>query len=248
MKLLTSYSATFFLYILFIPTYIFSQSELLNEQYYNSFDSFTTYYNIEVFNGKEHIDIYSEFKKGNHKFYHSDDFLLGSVFYNDQPYYDLNMKYDLLNDFLLLGYKNQKISYLRLNEDFVHEFSLDGDKFVRLLENPQLDGFYRNGFFKEVYKGNNYMFYIKYLKSKTSRSRDKKIYYVFDDQSIYILFYKNYYFRINKIKDVIKILPQNKDQIQKFYTNYRKLYKKDREQFLEKLFKNLENLGAFNIN
>src|SRR5690606_22294792 len=99
MNIMTNYSTTFFLYILLIPTFIFSQSELLNKEYYKSFDSFNTYYNIEVFNGSEHIDTYLEFKKGNHKFYHSENFLSGSVFYNGQPYHDFNMKYDLLNDF-----------------------------------------------------------------------------------------------------------------------------------------------------
>lgn len=246
MNLIANYSVTLFQCILLIPTFLFSQSELLNKEYYKAFDSLTAHYNIEVFNGSEHVDVYLDFKKDNHKFYYSKYFLSGSVFYNGQPYHDYNMKYDLLNDFLLLEYKNEKINYLRLNEKFVDWFFLNGGRFIRLLENQELDGFYRNGFFKEAYKGNNFAVYIKLLKDKTAKFRDQKVYYAFDEDEIYILYYKNKYYRINKIKDITEILPSNKIQIQEFYKSYRKLYKQDREEFLERLFKTLENVNKVN--
>jgi hypothetical protein len=240
MNLMTSYSTTILVTFLFLFNFIFSQTDKSEKEYYVSFDSFNTYYNVVVFIGLEHEDAYLEFKKGNHKFYHAENFLLGNIFFDGQPYYDFNIKYDLLNDFLLLEYTNQKFNYLRLNEELVDEFLLDGDKFIRLSENQQLNGFYKNGFFKEAYKGNNFTLYIKYIKNKTARFRNKNVYYVFDGHEIYIIYYNKFYYRINKVKDIIEVFPSKKKQIQDFYKNYKNLFKKNREEFLDRLFKNLE--------
>ncbi|WP_157805250.1 hypothetical protein [Confluentibacter citreus] len=245
---MTNYPTTFFLHIFLISNLIFSQSEISNNQNYKLFDSFDSYYNNGIFNGAEYVDRYMNFKKGNHKFFSKDEYILGDIIYNGQPYFNVKMKYDLLYDFLVVEYLNQMHNYLKLNNELVDEFKIEGYKFYKITENQDLTPFYGNGFFKEAYKGNNYTFYVKYLKSKSERFHNQRVYYVFGEQSIHVLFYNNHYYRISKIKDVMNLLQEKEDQIQKFYTNYRKLYKKDREQFLEKLFKNLEDLDALNNN
>lgn len=245
---MTRCSTNVLLIFLFISNFIFSQKEIPNKEYYVSFDSFNTYYNTGIFNGLEHVDTYLDFEKGNHKFYHDDGFLLGSIVYDGQPYYNIKMKYDLLNDFLLIEYINQKVNYINLDTKLVSEFTLDEGKFIHLPEDNELENFYRNGFFKEVYKDNSYSLFAKYVKQKNERIHGKKVFYVFDEQNIYVLFYQNEYYRISKVKDIAEILPLKKRQILEFYKNYKKLYKNNREQFLERLFENLDNIKTNSVN
>lgn len=224
-----------------------SQNDFQNKQHYKSFDSIHNYKNIGVFNGLEYVDIYLSYKNTSHKFYQSEEFLVGDVIYDGQPYYDLKMKYDLLNDLLLLEYVNQKANYLSLNTEFISEFSIAGDKFVHLSPNKELEGFYRNGFFIELYKSNTNSLYAKYIKTKSEKFEDKKVFYNFSDKKLYILYHQEKFYRIDRINDIIDVLPLSKDKIQEFHKKNKKLYKKDREQFLQKLFLNIEGININTI-
>jgi hypothetical protein len=232
---------------LIIFNFAYSQNSFQNKQYYKSFDSINNYQNIGVFNGLEYVDIYLSYKNTSHKFYQNEEFLVGNVIYDGQPYFDLKMKYDLLNDFLLLEYVNQKVNYLSLNTELISEFSIAGDKFVHLSQNEELEGFYRNGFFRELYKSNTYSLYVKYIKPKSEKFQDKRVFYDFSSKKVEVLYYQEKFYRLDNINDIIDILPGSKDKIQEFQKSNKKLYKKDREQFLQKLFITLEGINFNNV-
>ena len=247
-EFMTNYSFTSFLYMLLVyNSFLFSQTQQLNKEYYKAFDSLNNYQNIEVFNGLEYIDNYFDFERGNHKFYHDENTLVGDVIFNGQPYFGFKMKYELLSDFLVVEFTNQKLNYVILDSERVEEFVLDNDKFIRLPNKNELKGFYKNGFFKEVYKKNNYSLYVKYIKTMNDKIRDDKVFYVFSEKKFYVLSYQDKLYRINKLKDVVNVLPLKKNQIQKFYRNYKKLYKINREKFFENLLESIDNQVVSNV-
>ncbi|MFI1744331.1 hypothetical protein [Thalassobellus sediminis] len=240
MQLNVYYSNSIVLSLFLFSYFVYSQNEFSNSQYYKIYDSFNLNQNLDVINGQEYIDVYKSLKRDNHKFYSSDDFFEGTVIYNSQPYYGLKIKYDLLNDLIILESINQKVNYLSLNSQFVTEFIIDNNKFVRLPISPVITEFYKNGFFKESFKGKEFSLFIKNIKYKNEVISRRKVLYTFRDKEIYILSSKNQYYLIDKIKDVTDVLSLNKKQIQLFYKENKKLFKKDKEQFLNKLFKLLE--------
>ncbi|XMO86714.1 hypothetical protein AAFN75_00110 [Algibacter sp. AS12] len=219
----------------------FAQSNLVveNTEHYKVYDSFLSYENNNVFNGLEYIDDYRSLDIKNHKFYASSDFLSGFIVYNEQPYYNAKMKYDLLHDLVILEFVNNKVANLSLNSNMISQFVLNDDKFVRLPKTTSLLPFYENGFFKEAYKGEEYELYVKYKKEGIQKLSKNKVFYVFKDHEIYVLFYKNIYLKINSKKDIIELIPEKKAEISDYFNSNRRLYKKNKYQFFVKLFTNL---------
>ncbi len=242
---MVNYSNFLLLFSLFTSSFLFSQNEPSNEEYYKVYDSFSSNQNNDLINGQEYIDLYyRNLRRDNHKFYNSDSFLEGSVVYRNQPYYGVKLKYDLLHDLIILESINQKVNHLSLNSESVTEFILEDSKFVRLPNKKDLEGFYRNGFFKEIYNSDNYTFYTKCIKDKSEVINDNLVKYTFRDKDIQVLLYKDNFYRINKIKNLISVLPFEKKEIKSFYKKNKKQYKKDREQFYKRLLYSLDtNIG-----
>ena len=225
---------------LFFVSFCFSQSELLDRKYYNYYDSIVQYENIGVFNGLEYIDRLISLDPKDHKFYGSSNFSNGFVVYDGQPYHDLGMKYDVLNDLLVIQYINIKINNLALNPSLVTEFKLINERFVRLPKSRDIESFYGNGFFKLAFKGDRYSVLVKYLKGKVEKIKYDKIYYRFTDNEIYLVNYEDRFYRVKSVKDVVTTFPSKKKQIQSFFNENRRLYKKNRCQFIEKLFRSFD--------
>lgn len=242
---MANYSNFLLLFSLFTSSFLFSQNELSNEAYYKVYDSFNSNQNNDLINGQEYIDLYyRNLRRDNHKFYYSDSFLEGSVVYRNQPYYGVKLKYDLLRDLIILESINQKVNLIVLNSESVTEFVLGESKFVRLHHNKDLASFYRNGFFKEIYNGDSYTFFIKCIKDKSEVISGNLVKYTYRDIDIPVLLYKNEYYRINKIKDLITVLSFKKKEIKLFYKKNKKQYKKDKEQFYKRLLYSLDtNIG-----
>ncbi len=213
-----------------------------DKNYYIFQDSLLMDENKDVYNGLEYIDDHKSFTKEDHKFYKSYDFSSGFVMYNSQPYFNIKMNYDLLNDLLVIEFANSSLKKIRLNSTLVSEFKINNDRFVRLPEVQELEAFYGNGFFKNAMEGNHYSIFVKCIKKKVEKIRNYKIYYTFKDNRIYIVRYKDDFFRIDGIKDAIDAFPFMERQIKVFYKTNRKLYKMNRGQFLERLFRSLDNL------
>lgn len=234
---------TFLLCVIFINS-INSQTNFFkgNNTDYKVYDSLIAYENSNIFNGLEYVDQYRSLNVKNHKFYNSYDYLNGFVIYNEQPYFNIKMKYDLLNDLVILEFVNKKVTSLSLNSSLVSQFVLNNNKFVKLDKTEVLAPFYGNGFFKEGYKGTLYSLFIKYRKKKIEKIRNKKVYYVFKDNEVYILFYKNKFYRINSKKDIVNAIPEREKEILDYYGSNKRLFKKNKQQFLLKLLTKLNHL------
>ncbi|GAA3596257.1 hypothetical protein Q4Q39_08060 [Flavivirga amylovorans] len=221
----------------------FSQAKSSTETYYKLFDSFFEYDNSSVFNGLEYVDHYPGTLRTietNNKFYKSFNFQKGFVIYDGQPYYDLKMKYDLLNDLVILEYVNKKVNYLSLNSTIINQFELMGGKFIRLENNPVLNSIYGNGFFEEKYKGKLSSLYIKHKKNKFERLRGKTVSYVFKTYKFYVVNIKDEFYRIDSKKDILKALPFKEKEIRAYYSKNKVVLRKDKDLFLVGLLKSLD--------
>ena len=219
---------------------VFAQSDFAKKAYFEAYDSIDLYDNSIVFNGLEYIDQYRSLNIQNHKFYNSSDYLNGFIIYNDQPFFNVKMKYDLLNDLVILEFVNKKVANLSLNSSLVNQFILNNDKFFRLPETETLMPFYGNGFFKECFKGTKYTLYVKNKKTKNKKLRNKQVYYTFKAHEIYVLFYRNMYYRINSKKDIVAAIPDKEKEISSHYKSNKRLYQISESQFLIKLLSNLD--------
>lgn len=231
--------------LLLCTGYSFSQDKTNTSKYYNTFDSYFKHQNKGVFNGMEYIDEYPEIPlkaKTNNKFYGTYDFLNGNIVYNGQPYYDIKMKYDLLNDLVVLEYVNKKVNFISLNSNLINEFEVLGSTFVRLESNPVIVPYYDNGFFEEAFLGNTFSLFVKYKKEKIQDLSNKRVYFKFKELQSYFITYNNAFYKINTKRDIIKLLPHLEKPIKTFFKESPRLFRKNKSQFLSMLLKHLEDV------
>jgi hypothetical protein len=108
------------------------QSQNQNQKVYNWFDAATGDENPELYNGVLYVE---EFKVINdkHQFFRTDKFMLGNVSYNGNTYYDQYLKYDLLNDELLVKPKTASDALLlQTVKSKIDSFTLKEHKFIKI--------------------------------------------------------------------------------------------------------------------
>jgi hypothetical protein len=91
-----------------------------------------------LINGYQYINQYSRIK--GHVFFGENEFVTGSVVLNKKTYTNVLLKYDILNQDVILSYKTslQGINHIVLRKNLITEFELDGKYFERLYF-PQTD-------------------------------------------------------------------------------------------------------------
>ena len=226
-----------FSFLAFIGFGVYAQSNSqknINE----TFDKIIGLNNTGLFNGTEFTDPFLN-TDGSFRYLNGFDYTKGSVIYADQYYANVSLKYDVLEDNLLVrSDDNLSVFNVKLIPGFISEFTIYNKHFVRLPEtNLNLSG---NGFFEKVYLGNDLSLYIKRTKKKKDSPLKSGIQYRFTDTDFYVLKSKGTYYLVSSSKHFEKILPEKEEQIRNFHKSYKTLYKSNPDIYMEKLVKYLD--------
>ncbi|MCV9926682.1 hypothetical protein OIU83_03430 [Flavobacterium sp. LS1R49] len=203
----------------------------------NWFDNTVGKENMGLNNGPLYQDTYKTIGDNN-MYYIANKFTKGSVNYDGQMYYDVNIKYNTHKDELILNpYGESEYIAITLIRDKTDSFSINGKNFIKLNKNisslPQLTtGYYELNTIRE-----GFIFYTKHHKDAEKRINDFGLYYNFSENDSYFIFYKNTYYSVNSKNDILKIFPNQKKQINDFYVMNREMRKSDNNQFMVNLFK-----------
>ncbi len=221
----------------FIGFGAFSQNNSQNN-IYETYDKIVGLDNTGLYNGTEFADPFLN-TDGSYRYFNGFDYTKGSVEYNGQYYANVSLKYDLLDDNLLVrSDDNLSIFNVKLIPEFVSEFSIYNKHFVRLAETKlDLSG---NGFFEKAYLGNDLSIYIKHTKKKRDKPLKSGIQYNFTEVNFYVLENGGIYYLVDSSKDIEKILPEKKDIIRNFHKSYKTLYKSNLDTYMTKLVKYLD--------
>lgn len=239
MKKIVFFSILHLAYLCSAQKQIFYSDE--SKTYYNLFDSLTVSENKDVFNGHEFVDAYRGIKPEEHRYFGNNNFYEGYVFYNGQPYFNISIKYDVLEDMLILELPNKGFKYISLNSNLVRVFKLGNNTFVKLNESDALSADYKNGFFKSSYTNSKYSLFTKLKKTKHKKIANKRVYYTFKLEENYFLAYKDKYFKIQSIKDLQEALPEEEKDIRLFFDSNKRLFKSNKQEFLIEILENLNN-------
>jgi hypothetical protein len=210
---------------------------------YNWFDSKIGIENTGIYNGI----IYKEkFRtvKGNHKFYLTSQFINGNIIYNGQPYFNVEMKYDIYEDLLIIKLPDDsEYSIIQLMNDKIDEFSINNHKFLKISE--KYEKFFNeaiSGFYEISYQSKHLNLLKKHIKSRKERIVGNFVYSKFKDESEYIIFFNDEYYKINSKKYLIKLFPKLKKDIKKFYNFNKQLQKLDQDKFMTNLIEHISSL------
>jgi len=219
----------------------FTQSNNNNtKQQYLWFDSVIGIENTGIYKGTSYVELYRVINE-KHKFHETSDFTLGEVIYDNQPYFDLQLKYDLFEDQLLVAHPvGNSTQVMILIADKIKSFTLNDGNFINTNKLSIKQG---RGFCEVLTRNGASQLLKKYFKRPIKKLDKRSIYYEFREETTYVLFYKGEFYDIKNVRDLFEAYPENKNEIRQFAKDYAALKKSNKDRFMtsvvERLFKSV---------
>ncbi len=219
---------------------LISQSFLGEEKYYIWFDQIIGQENTSLLNGKTFSYKYRT-GNGNHNYFRHDGFLKGSIYYKEQAYFDIDLKYDIHNDEIIVNLKGSfGYNMFIPNKEFVKGFQIYDRDFVKL--NLNSNGLKLKGFYEVSYKGLRINLYTKHYKSRREYVHQNTVLSKFSEKNKNIVHFEDAYYLVEGKKDIQKVFPNLKDKINLVYKQNKSLRKSDPENFIKDLMKKIDDI------
>jgi len=240
----TSY-VTFILIIFFIFKSIsfYGQADPNQKSYYKWFDNIMGVGNIGLYDGVEYREEYRTINDS-HQFYLSSKFIFGNMVYDGQPYYDVEMKYNIFNDAVIVKIPDLYGHIaIQLISEKIESFSINNLLFIRLSpEDKETISKDNSGFYEISFQSNHLTLLKKHIKIKKAMVDKEFLYHTFKDKNEHFIYANNSFHKIKSKKDVLKLFPAQKKSISAFYNFNRKIFKLNIDQFMIRLAKHINDL------
>lgn len=225
------FKKTILLLILLLSITLYSQEKGAVKQN----DSLIENSSLPLNNGIIYHNKYKNTLKNTTQFFEN-KYRKGTICYNNQTYFDVNLKYNVFED--LVFYKpNAKIGLeANLITKQVDYFIYANKKFKQL---NYIDIVEKNGFFEEIEINNNITLYIKYKKVCKEDLSLGNIAYTFYDSKLYYILYNNQLLEISSKSSIINIFTNLKKEINTFYKENSKIKDSNIQQFYQNLLKTI---------
>ncbi len=229
--------------LIFNSSFLFSQIKQEQKEYYNWFDEIVGIENTNLFIGLVYKEKHIKLKE-NSNFFLSPEFLFGYVNYDGELYFDLEMKYDVYEQEILVKLQNRKSGYtvIKLIKDKVKEFIIDNHKFLKL-DARDIDETNIFGFHEVVLKNDFLTVFEKHKKNKEELFFEGIIYDNFRKvKSDIVILYKDEYYKIKSKKDLLNIFPEFKKEINNLFSKNRSIRNSNPDVFVLKTIEYLDTL------
>ena len=209
---------------------------------YNIFDKVAGLENSGLYNGVPYFEQHRTIND-KHKFFLTREFIPGFLLYNEQPFPNTEIKYNIYDGVLLARAEQESgATVLQLINEKVDKFIIGDHIFVNL-KDRQAREMNLNGFYEELLKDETLGLYKKYSKQINQRRDNNMLYYEFDDQENDLLLYWNEsYHTIDSRRDVQRLFPDLKPEIKTFYRSNRSLRRSNKDSFMSLLFQEISLL------
>lgn len=212
-----------------------------SQKYLSIFDSIVKIENTSLYNGPIYKDRYRSFED-NHRFFLSPDFLKGSVIYGQQLYANLDLKYDLNEDLLVVKLEDSKsFVNLELISEKLDSFTINNHNFVNIDRLNIKDDLQVNGFLEILYSSNNIKLFIKYYKKVNKYVKNNQVVYTFPEKKAYYIFYNSSLTEIKNKKILKALFPDLNRKINEYYKTFSDLEKVNFDAFIVGLGKLIDN-------
>ncbi|MGI0107603.1 hypothetical protein [Salinimicrobium sp. WS361] len=222
----------------------FSQTEV--KPVYKLLDSAIHIQNTDLANGTEYIDQHI-IKSNHHKYFQTQKYLNGNVLYDDQPYYDLDLQYNIYDDLLLVRIPTTGgATTINLHKSKVKAFNIENHSFISLSASPD-----EKPQFYEILLDSDDILLLKKHHKKLKKHLDQNFaYFEFkEDSPEYFVSIENTLSKIDSRRSIRKLFPNKEEQIENFYRNNSRRQKSDQDEFLTALFQNLApSTSKLNLN
>jgi hypothetical protein len=122
----------------------------------------------QLINGPEYLDYAKRYHAQiGHQFFAVATQQPGSVFYNDHYFTDLRLAYDLVRDQVVLSVPGSPLT-LRLANEYVKYFTINHNRFVRLVADSASAAVIRTGYYEQLLDGP-----VQVLAKRTKRTKEQ---------------------------------------------------------------------------
>ncbi len=222
---------------LFFSISVFSQKSD-HQSLYEQFDTAIGKQNLSIYNGTIHINTFKSINN-THRYYNSDKYVSGFISYEGQAYTDVALKYDLLNDIVIIKVQgdNNKLGINSIT-DKTESFSIYGKKFVNLNYNSVAPKFV-SGFYEEEILNDKITFYTKYNKYNIEVLQSNGVFYKFEESQTFVFRFQNNYYQLGSKTDAVAIFPKLEKDIDAFYEKNTALENAGKKLFYKTLLNNI---------
>jgi hypothetical protein len=187
-----------------------------------------------LFNGSDfvrYIPLHEEFP-----YYLSDEFLNGTITYDDQRYEEVFLLYDITTDEVIV--ENYNFAYnIRLIKNRIQDFTLEGHRFINV-NHPSLPA----GFYELLYDGPTQVL-AKHTKRFTEEIRFGELYRNFIPGTTYYILKDNQYRVATNQATVLKLLKDHRPELRSHLRDTGINFSADREHALTTLAKFYDELS-----
>jgi hypothetical protein len=228
------------LFCVVLPSPIFGQVPKDNPSTYIWFDGMIGQTNSGIFEGVAYAE---EFRVINekHQFFKEPYFVLGSVVYDGQSYFDVALRYDVYND--QLSIKNKKLGRLPimvLDKEKVVGFNIGQHQFKHLSSKEARGNI--TGFFEVLMKKDSLTLFKKHRKKPFKRTDEEVLYYEFKDNYTYHLKWGPDFYVLNKASDLNGIFPKYRKEVKALRNRYASLRKSSPDTYMNSILSDLSAL------
>ena len=207
-----------------------------HKQSFISFDSLVGMENLEIFNGIEYIEKHRMLNE-KHKFYQSFDFQKGTVYYSGQPFFNINMKYNIVDDVVLVQRENKGSgNVIQLYSEKLDGFSIFGKRFLNISGNEELPA---RGIFEIIFETPGAMVLKKHQMKEKKILEGKLLHYEFEkDDSRFFYVHKGELKEMNR-ENLVQSFPGKKEKIRRYFRTQRRKLRNDPALYRINIFKEL---------
>lgn len=205
---------------------------------YEWFDNNLGKESLEFITGTGHLN-FDNTIDNQHRYYTTNEFKNGSIVFNGQNHYNIDLKYDIFADELVIRpYPERVRIQINLLKEKINSFKIENENFVNL---KQQNTAYKGGYYQETVVGENCILYIKYIKLKTQIIKDNFLLTSYIPQYEFLLLKEGKFILINDQSEIVKLYPTEKRKINDFYSINKNLKKENPGLFMKKLMKYINN-------
>lgn len=177
-----------------------------------------------------------------HQFFEKAEYVSGSVVFDEQSYFDLQLRYDVFNDDLLvLNAEVVGLPAIILEKEKVEVFQLGNHRFMNIDLSYPLQG-KLSGFAEVLVSNDSLSLYKKHHKRLLKRTDQKTLYSEFKSTASYYLGHENNFYRIKKATDLSTVFPEERKTIKQLHDTYASLKKTDFDAYLKSVVLDLSEI------
>ncbi|HEX8562455.1 MAG TPA: hypothetical protein VF676_05690 [Flavobacterium sp.] len=192
-----------------------------------------------MYNGPMYFNQYRTQNPSNNPFLALDEYSKGNVLYDGQPYFNINLKYDIHRDLLLLqpldGSTNRSVIFI---PERTASFVVLGKKFVNPGYNKEVPESVK-GYFEENLVAAHFTFYIKHRKTVREIIHNETLLNDFSPAYDFVVLKDGAFHTVKSKKNVISLFPALKTEINKYYSSNAK---NSDLRFMEGLFRHINSI------